>query len=63
VSSLALAQTFSTLDLTRVWCDPDNHVLQGHALWHLLSAVAIAFVYRFYAGLRLPPAFARESPA
>ena len=29
------------------WCDPDNHVLQGHAAWHLLNAVAIWFLYQF----------------
>ncbi len=30
------------------WCDPTNHVLQGHAAWHLLNAVAIWFLYQFY---------------
>lgn len=31
------------------WCDPDSP-LQGHALWHLLCAVAAYGLYRSYAG-------------
>ena len=31
------------------WCDPDS-VLQPHALWHLLCAVAAYALYRAYAG-------------
>ncbi len=30
------------------WCDPDS-LLQGHAAWHLLCAVAAYFLFRFYA--------------
>lgn len=26
------------LDVSRTWCDPDQHVFNGHALWHLLAA-------------------------
>ncbi len=33
------------LDITRKWCDPDNHFLNGHGVWHLLSAAAI---YTFF---------------
>ena len=35
-------------DIHGWWCDPDNHVLQGHAAWHLLCALAIWFMYQFY---------------
>lgn len=35
------AGVFLLLDVTRVWCDPDNHLVNGHAIWHLLAAVAI----------------------
>jgi hypothetical protein len=38
-----------TLDITRVACRPDNHVLTGHAVWHVLNAIAIERLYRFYA--------------
>lgn len=38
-----------TTDITGLLCDPDNHVLTGHAVWHLLNAVSIERLYRFYA--------------
>jgi hypothetical protein len=47
---LAAAGGASLLDVTRVWCDPASW-LQGHALWHVLSACALFAFYRFYAGL------------
>jgi hypothetical protein len=40
----ALAVVFLLLDVTRTWCDVDNHLLNGHAIWHLLSGAAI-YVY------------------
>jgi signal transduction histidine kinase len=36
------------LDLTRAWCDPDDHLLQGHAVWHVVSAASLVFVFRHY---------------
>ncbi|MES2528895.1 MAG: ceramidase domain-containing protein [Bdellovibrionota bacterium] len=33
------------LDITRKWCDPENHFINGHAVWHLLSAAAIYTLY------------------
>jgi hypothetical protein len=36
-----------TLDLAKVTCDPTNHVLGGHAIWHALSALSLAFYHRF----------------
>ncbi len=35
------AVVFLLLDITQTWCNPDNHVINGHAVWHLLSAAAI----------------------
>jgi len=53
---LAGGALFSLLDLTRTWCDPTDHWLQGHALWHVLTAVALACLYRFYERLGPAPA-------
>jgi hypothetical protein len=50
---ISAAALFSALDVTRLWCDPANHWVQGHALWHLLSAASLVALYRFYEGL--PP--------
>ena len=36
------------MDMKKIWCDADNHWLQGHAAWHLLSAAAVYFLYRYY---------------
>lgn len=48
---LAAALTCSLADLTRVWCDPANHWLQGHAVWHLLSAAGLYRAANYYASL------------
>ena len=48
LAALGAASTFSLADVTRAWCDPDRW-LQGHALWHVLSAAALVALLRFYA--------------
>jgi hypothetical protein len=48
---LAAGGVCSLLDVTRVWCDPTNHWLQGHATWHILTAIALFAFFRFYASL------------
>ena len=49
---LVLAQSASLADLTRLICDPENHFVQGHALWHGLSALALYFTVQHYRQLR-----------
>lgn len=36
-------------DITGLVCEPTNHLLTGHAVWHLLNAASIERLYRFYA--------------
>lgn len=38
----------SVLDVSRRLCDPTNHVLQGHAAWHVLSALSLLFAFLHY---------------
>jgi len=38
---ITVAAAFSASDASRRWCDPENHVFQGHAIWHCLAAVAL----------------------
>ena len=45
----ALAFGFWNLDYRRIWCDPSSHVVQGHAIWHVLNSLVFVCVYRFYA--------------
>ena len=58
VVSISIAATFSVLDITRVFCDPTDHLIQGHAIWHLFSAVSLALAYVHYASLSQ-----RQSPS
>lgn len=39
---------FWWLDLSKILCAPENHWLQGHAIWHLSTAVSFYFFFRFY---------------
>jgi dihydroceramidase len=39
LGAFALAFVVWNLDNARLWCDPES-ILQGHALWHLLGALA-----------------------
>jgi hypothetical protein len=36
------------LDITKTVCDPTNHFVQGHAMWHILNSFCFLFLYRFY---------------
>lgn len=40
------------LDKEGLLCDPDNHLVTGHAVWHVLTAVAILFFFHFHERLR-----------
>ena len=42
------AAAASLADVTRTFCDPANHWLQGHALWHVLSAASLCALFHFY---------------
>ena len=35
-------------DYTRLICVPDDHLLQGHATWHVVNSFCFYFLYRFY---------------
>ena len=42
------AFTFWILDTKKILCWPDNHILTGHSLWHLLAAAAIWVYFLAY---------------
>lgn len=48
-----VAWIFWNLDRLKLLCDPSNHVLTGHAVWHFLTAGAIYFIYQFYSQFEL----------
>jgi hypothetical protein len=44
------------LDFTKVLCSPSNHLITGHAVWHVLNAISISFLYRYFASIDDAPA-------
>jgi hypothetical protein len=44
----AVAFTIWSLDVKEILCIKDNHVFQGHALWHILNSLCFIFLYKFY---------------
>ncbi len=44
---MALAFAIWILDFTRVVCAPES-LVQGHAVWHILGAVAAWYLFRYY---------------
>ena len=36
------------LDIHHVLCDPGNHVINGHAAWHLLNSAALLYLFFYY---------------
>ena len=43
------------LDLNRIVCDPHS-LIQGHAAWHMLCAMAAWWIWRYYSSARLDSA-------
>ena len=53
LSALAVAFLIWILDITRIACNPTSW-LQGHALWHILSASAAGLLYFYYRSEKIP---------
>jgi len=39
------------LDYKGLAFDPDNHLVQGHALWHVITSFCFILAYRYYSSL------------
>lgn len=48
VAFIGVAAVFSASDVSRRWCDPSDHVFQGHAIWHVFNAVGIGLAWAHY---------------
>jgi len=44
---MAVAFVIWILDFTRILCRPES-LIQGHAIWHILGAVAAWYLFRYY---------------
>jgi dihydroceramidase len=51
LGTFALAYGVWILDNSGAWCDPTSW-LQGHAVWHVLGALAVGCLWRWYAAER-----------
>ncbi len=47
LATMIAAASLWILDRTNVWCSPTS-IFQGHALWHLLTALAVLLIYFYY---------------
>ncbi|RMF19179.1 MAG: hypothetical protein D6761_00995, partial [Candidatus Dadabacteria bacterium] len=47
IGAFLLSLLFWILDITGLVCDPDNHWLQGHALWHITNSTCLYWMYRY----------------
>ena len=45
--TLLISFSIWVLDITKIVCSPKS-IVQGHAIWHVLSAMSIYFLYRYY---------------
>jgi hypothetical protein len=52
VAALSLGFVIWVLDLRGPLCDPDNHLVTGHAAWHVLTAMSLLFFFQFHEHLR-----------
>lgn len=56
IGAFLLAFFIWNMSLTgNAWCDPDS-IWQGHGAWHILNAVSVYFIYRYYASEGKPAA-------
>jgi hypothetical protein len=42
---MLIAAIFSVLDHQRLLCDPTDHFVQGHAIWHMFGSFALLFSF------------------
>lgn len=52
VAVLVTAYGIWLLDIHGIVCDPDNHLVTGHAVWHVLTAATVLLFYRFQEAVR-----------
>ncbi|MFT3709182.1 MAG: hypothetical protein QM817_16185 [Archangium sp.] len=51
IGVFAVGFAFWLLDKTRVACDPNNHFVNGHAVWHLATSACLALFFEYESAL------------
>ena len=49
---LCVSMGFSAADGSGRWCNPADHLVQGHAVWHLLNGGVMVLSYLYYRQFR-----------
>jgi hypothetical protein len=52
VAAIGVGLVIWLLDFHGPLCDPDNHLVTGHAVWHVLTALSVLCFFRFHERLR-----------
>jgi hypothetical protein len=52
IAAVLVALVIWMLDRDGTLCDPDNHWLTGHAVWHVLTALSLLLFYAYQERLR-----------
>jgi hypothetical protein len=55
IAVLGVGLAIWVLDFRGALCDPDNHLVTGHAVWHVLTALSLLCFFHFHARLRAEP--------
>ena len=45
---LLIGAMCSFLDLTGRWCNPTDHIIQGHAFWHVFTSISFYYIHVFF---------------
>ena len=47
IAAFVVAFTAWNLDISGILCDPTNHFITGHAVWHVSNSLCLYFFYKF----------------
>ena len=48
VGSLLVGWGIWWLDILKIVCNPNNHFITGHAVWHCFCAIGVGFLWKFF---------------
>ena len=48
LSIFVIAFACQLADINRLWCDPSNHIIQFHGLWHIFNGLGMGALFIYY---------------
>lgn len=52
LSIFVIAFACQVADINRIACDPSNHWLQFHGLWHIFNGIGMGVLFRYYRNIK-----------